>query len=85
VNTSTGPPASVWVRAGRRWVIIAHRIGDVQARLLLSAFYFVIVAPFALGLRLFSDPLRLASTHGPRWLPRPKAADDPVARSRRQS
>jgi hypothetical protein len=85
VNKSAGPPAGVLARAWRRWVVIAHRIGDVQTRLLLSAFYFVILAPFALGLRLFSDPLRLVSTHGPRWLPRPKAEDDPVARSRRQS
>jgi hypothetical protein len=85
VNRATGPPAGFWGRAWRRWVVIAHRLGDAQARVLLSAFYFVILAPFALGLRLFSDPLRLVSRHGSRWLPRPKDEGDPAARARRQS
>jgi hypothetical protein len=84
VNRATGPP-TVWVRAWRRWVVIAHRLGDAQARLLLSAFYLVILAPFALGLRLFSDPLRLVDRHGPLWLPRPKDEGAPAVRARRQS
>lgn len=42
-----------------RWKAAARAIGDFQARLLLTLFYFVIVTPFGLAVRLFSDPLRL--------------------------
>jgi hypothetical protein len=43
----------------RTWKEIASYIGDFQARLLLTVFYFTIVTPFALLVRLFSDPLRV--------------------------
>ena len=35
---------AVW----RWWTRVARRIGDVQARILLSIFYYVILGPFAL-------------------------------------
>jgi hypothetical protein len=38
---------------------IAHKIGDFQSQLLLSIFYFVVLGPFALSARIFSDPLKL--------------------------
>jgi len=38
---------------------IAEAIGNFMNRLILSLFYFVIVLPFGLGVRLFSDPLRI--------------------------
>ena len=41
------------------WKEIASYIGDFQARLLLTIFYFTILAPFGLLVRLFSDPLRV--------------------------
>ncbi len=46
---------SVW----RVWRHVARRIGDLQARILLTAFYFVVFAPFALALRWKSDPLAI--------------------------
>lgn len=78
-------PPSVFGRLWRRWTVIAHRIGDAQARLLLSIFYFAVLAPFALGLRLLSDPLQLRRARAPRWLPRPRSEDEPSAQARRQS
>jgi hypothetical protein len=39
------------------WKRIARKIGDFQARVLLTIFYFVLLAPFALILRHTSDPL----------------------------
>jgi hypothetical protein len=55
--------------AWKRWKIIGDVFGDFQARLFVTAFYFTIFAPFALGVRLLSDPLRLRpSKH--RWLDR---------------
>jgi hypothetical protein len=41
------------------WKRIAHRIGDFQARVLLTVIYAVLVLPFGLAIRLFSDPLRI--------------------------
>ena len=44
-------------RAAWRWRrCVAHRIGDFQARVLLTVFYYVILGPFALVLRR-GDPL----------------------------
>jgi len=40
------------------WKEIAEYIGDFQARLLLTIFYFTIAVPFGLLVRLFSDPLQ---------------------------
>jgi len=70
-------------RAWNAWKRFGRKVGDFQARLLLSVFYFVILTPFALAMRV-ADPMRLrqASTG---WRPRPESpADDPVTRARRQ-
>ena len=45
-----------WKRFKAWWMPIAEVIGNFMNRLVLSAFYFVIVLPFGLGVRLFSDP-----------------------------
>jgi hypothetical protein len=41
----------------QRWVKVSKKIGDFQARLLLSLFYIIFVLPLGLLLRLFADPL----------------------------
>jgi hypothetical protein len=41
----------------RWWQKIAKKIGDFQARLILTIFYIVIVLPLGLIVRLFGDPL----------------------------
>jgi hypothetical protein len=55
--------ATLWARVGRafweRWKSAARAIGNFQARLLLSLFYIVVITPFAIGVKLLSDPLRL--------------------------
>jgi len=43
----------------QRWQKVAKRIGDFQARLILSLFYLLIVLPIGLIARMFSDPLAL--------------------------
>jgi hypothetical protein len=65
-----------------RWKVIAHKIGEFQSRLLLSFFYFVFFAPFAIGLKMFSDPLQIKSFHG--WLNRSDAEENPAESARRQ-
>lgn len=46
-------------RALRTWKHVAHAIGNFQARILLTVFYGIIVFPFGIIARLFSDPLRI--------------------------
>jgi hypothetical protein len=41
------------------WQRVAKKIGDFQARLILTLFYFLIVLPTGLIARLFADPLAL--------------------------
>ena len=55
--------------AWNRWKILGEAFGDFQGRLFAVLFYFTIFAPFALGVRLFSDPLNLRKRM-PAWLDR---------------
>jgi hypothetical protein len=55
-----------------RWKVAAHKLGNFQARLLLNIFYFLVLTPFALGVKMFSDPLRIRRQNLARWLPREK-------------
>ena len=41
------------------WKVFATEMGNYQGRLLFAFFYFVIVTPFGIGVRLFSDPLKM--------------------------
>jgi hypothetical protein len=41
----------------RGWLVVARTIGHVQSFIILSLVYFVVMAPFAVVVRLFSDPL----------------------------
>jgi hypothetical protein len=45
---------SLW----KSWVRVAHWIGNFQARVLLTILYTVVLFPFGICVRLFSDPLR---------------------------
>ena len=60
-------------RTWERWKAIAHVIGNFQARLLLTVFYFVVVPPFALIVKALKDPLRLRPSGGESfWVERPE-------------
>jgi hypothetical protein len=48
-------PRELWAA----WKRVARKIGDFQARVLLTIFYFVLLAPFAIVMRRTSDPLTL--------------------------
>jgi hypothetical protein len=71
-------------RAWEAWKRFGRKVGDLQARALLTIFYFVILAPFGLGVRA-ADPLGLRRA-GRGWRSRPAGPDgEPLARARRQS
>ncbi len=62
-------------RIWEAWKRLAHKIGNFQARLLLTILYAVLVLPFGLAVRLFADPLRIRR-HPKGWLDcADKAAD----------
>jgi hypothetical protein len=68
------------------WKRFAQRVADVQARLLLTALYFLVVFPVALLLKLLADPLALKRGRqvASRWVPRAARATD-LEEARRQS
>ena len=41
------------------WKVFATKLGNYQGRLMFAFFYFVVVTLFGIGVRLFSDPLKL--------------------------
>lgn len=52
------------------WKRFGQFIGDFIGRVVLTIFYFTLFMPFALGVRLFSDPLALRPLSNPKWLER---------------
>jgi len=52
------------------WKRFGQFIGDLIGRLVLTVFYFTLFMPFALGVRLFKDPLAIRPFHRPKWLER---------------
>ena len=62
-------------RMWHAWKRIAHKIGNFQARVLLTIFYAVVVLPFGLTISLFFDPLHIKRRPA-EWLSRPEEAYD---------
>jgi hypothetical protein len=58
-------------RLWKKWKQIARRVGDFQARVILTVIYFIIIGPFALIVRWGADPLSLKRDDHGGW--RPKA------------
>ena len=69
-------------RAWNGWKRIAHRIADFQVRVLLTVFYYTLLAPFALGVKLRNP---LGSLHNQGWLPVPERARPEEEHAREQS
>jgi hypothetical protein len=67
-----------------RWKQIAKAIGDFQARLILSVFYFVIVGPFALIVRWVADPLLLKKSAEQGWRIKAEPKESPLKRALNQ-
>lgn len=65
------------------WKRIGRKIGDVQSRLLLTGFYFIILGPFAMAVRWKSDPLAINAGRSRGWRMRSEH-DAPAERAMRQ-
>lgn len=61
-KASGSKTGNIFRRVIKVWNSFAARIGNYQSRLILSLFYFVVVTPYGLFMKLFSDPLCLRRT-----------------------
>ena len=77
--------ASLVRTAWEWWKRVAKRIGDVQARILLTVFYFLVLGPFALALRWRSDPLATKRGAARGWRLRDEGHGSPLEQAQRQS
>jgi len=60
-----------------KWKEFSRRTGSFQSRVLLSLFFFLVVTPFALAIKLMGDPLRIKhSEEGSFWLSKDEASKD---------
>lgn len=74
-ETSTNLLRKLW----QRWKGFSERMGSFQSRIVLSLFFFVIVSPFALALKMFADPLQIKHQGGEsHWLSRKEINTDLV-------
>jgi hypothetical protein len=80
MSAGKGPAYRLW----QWWKRVAHRIGDFQARLLLTVCYFVVIAPFALAVRSMTDPLAIKPGTPKGWRARPADARSAMARALQQ-
>jgi hypothetical protein len=61
--------------AWKMWTVVASKIASVQARILLTVFYFLALLPFALFVRLLGDPLRVRK-RPEHWIDRAQETHD---------
>ncbi len=66
------------------WKGFAAEMGNYQGRLLLAFFYFLVLTPFGVLVRLFSDPLRTKLSTNPSFWDNRTAISDKLDEARRQ-
>ena len=57
-------------RFGHGMARLGRRLGQLQASLILSLFYFVLLAPVAIVFKFLADPLRLRKSERSLWCTR---------------
>jgi len=66
------------------WGNFSKRMGSFQSRIILSLFFFIFVSPFAIAVKIFSDPLNIKyQTTKSHWLTKKEIKAD-LEQSRRQ-
>lgn len=68
-----------------RWKQVARKIGDFQARALMTLFYFLILGPVAMVIRWHSDPLAIKVTTPRGWRDSEAREGKAMEHARRQS
>ena len=75
-----GPARIFW----EKWKRFGKKIADLQARALLTFFYYILLSPFALALRRWGDPLALKPDAAKGWRVRPEESESATERASRQ-
>ena len=57
----------IFRRLWEGWKKIARIIGDFNARVILTIFYFVLLFPFAMLMKIFTDPLEIKKKAHTGW------------------
>jgi hypothetical protein len=65
----------VTLKLRRSWKRVVWAVGNMQARILLTIFYALVMFPFGVAVRLFFDPLRMKQ-RPTQWLNRPEETLD---------
>ena len=68
----------------KKWQRLAKRIGDFQARLILTVLYFIVIGPFALVVRWGADPLSLKKGAHQGWRVKADVEGSPIKRAMNQ-
>ena len=67
------------------WKKIARKIGDFNARVILTIFYLILLMPFALMVKAFTDPLEIKKNAKKGWQLKEENPDvTPMERAVRQ-
>ncbi len=60
-----------WLKkAWATWKRVGRFIGDFIGRVVLTVFYFTVLAPFGIAVRLFADPLAIKPGRRIQWVER---------------
>ena len=68
----------------RKWKAFSERLGNIQARIMLTVFYFTLVAPFGLWQTRLADRLGLKRPDGQRYWCERSTADRTLEDAQRQ-
>jgi len=66
------------------WKVVSRKIGEFQARVILTLIYYVVIPPFALPVRWAGDPLALKPGTPRGWRRRADSAETEPMRAARQ-
>ena len=71
IKTNDTVPTSFLGNAKAKWLNFSHQAGGYSSRVMLTGFYFIFVTPYAIAIRLLSDPLELRKPKsGTMWVKR---------------
>lgn len=77
VTVAKESSANLVKKLWRSWGNFSLRMGNFQSGIVLSLFFFIVVSPFALAVKMFSDPLRIRYRgNQSHWLPKIKTKVD---------
>jgi len=80
----TRKPTNLFKKLWHSWKDFSQRMGNFQSRIILSLFFFIFVSPFALAVKIFSDPLSIKHQRSTsQWLPK-KEIKNELEQYRRQ-